>query len=77
MIIKMVKVNLDIPEAGVDRHSRRFLFVIRLPSEMTSMTFLSLIDVGSSFVVLVLDVEKHGIEKDHYCWEDKLGKIIY
>ena len=78
MVIKVVKVNPDIPEAGVDRHSPRFIFVFRLPPEMASMTFLSLIDVvGSSFVVLVLEVEKYGIEKDCNCWEDKWGKTIY
>ena len=64
MVIKVIKVNPDIPEAGVDIHSPRFISVFRLPAEMASMPFFSLIDVvGSSFVVLVLEVEKYGIRR--------------
>ena len=41
------------------------------------MTFLSLIDiVGSGFVVLVLDVEKCGIEKESNCWEDNGERLF-
>ena len=51
--------------------------MFRLPSEMASITFLSLIDVvGSSFVVLVLEVEKYSIEKDCNCWEDNGERLF-